>query len=379
MYRIKYLHVGSITVSSLFIFITAYYHFKQPLYDWDMLAYSAIQYQMQGVPDSQIHTMVYSRVFDELDSTTQNFLSTKPLEVRARSESDFFMEQLPFYTIKPGYNYAVYFVAWLFSATPVKAMQLVSVLSFMLTSFLLLYYLHCFYTTWRLFIITAAVVGTSTLTMAARMFTPDMLSVCFLLPIFYFMMHRKPIQMGIVYILLLLSITIRPDNLLLLFMYPVVHYYSEKKLEAPVLTISGLVIGVLLYLVIGYHYQGYGWKITFQHSAIDLSIRPTEWYAVSLSAFDYMKTLLNGLLLVKSKCIDAVFIMVLSYYSIRHLATAERRAWAMLWLLNVLFFILKFLLFPVFDDRYYLQSLLLALILIIRAIIPSDKSLHTQQ
>lgn len=377
MQVVRILHYGAVIASILFIAGSAYYHFKQPLYDWDMLAYTAIQYKMQGIPDSQIHACVYSQVFNHLDSTTQSFLSSKPLEVRAVNEPDFFLEQLPFYEIKPGYNYAVNLMMKICKVSVITAMQLVSIISFIIVAGFLLYYLQLFYTGWLLLLLTAAVSAIPTLSMAARLFTPDMLSICMLMPVFYLMRNKTPVHEALIYLLLILSVSVRPDNVLLLFIYPLISYMMNSKILFPKTTVSGMLVGVLFYLIIGNYFNGYGWKITFQHSALDLSVTPSYWSAIPLQISEYFRALVNGVLLVKTKVVFTVFITTLTYYSINHLIAQERKEMYQLWLLNLIFFLLKFSLFPVFDDRYYLQSILLAALLIIRAIIPPNKLLHT--
>jgi hypothetical protein len=379
MHLRRYIHALAILFAFLFIITAAYYHLKQPMYDWDMLAYSAIQYKMQGVPDSQIQKVVYDVVYSALDSSTKAFLSEKPLEIKAMKDVEFFMEQLPFYEIKPGYNFLVFSIAYLIKCSPIKAMQYVSVGAFVITSLFILYYLQQYFSSWILFILTASVTSISTLSISARMFTPDMLSVCILMPVFYMAMSRRRVHLIMMYFLLILSITIRPDNVLWIIALPILYYVINRNIHLISFNIVGVCIGVFVYLFIGYYYQGYGWKITFQHSAIDLGVKPSYWFNIPLTIVDYLKALTIGILTYKTKFVFAVFIAVLTYFSIYKITESERPVLLLWWSSNVSLFVAKFLLFPVFDDRYYLLSILLASLLIIRAIIPSSSSLNMQK
>ncbi len=365
----------ALCVSMIFVVLSAIISFQQPFYDTDMLFYSGIYYEEEFHDPTDLHKQVYEKVWLPLDSASRQFLNEKPLEVRAKESADFYNQQLPFYKIKPAYNFLVRQLTDFISHNPLKSMQWINVIAYILTAIIIVAFLFPHLSALYL---SVTVVGTICLPLTiavSRMFTPDMSSVLFLMCGFYFLTNAKH-NLHLAFLSLIISILFRPDNVMMVILIAAL-FASITKSNYQIL-ISYVLLSLIIYLSIGIYYQGYGWKITFQHSAIDLAVSPESWESVPLTLKDYISTVLTGVLTYKMLIISMLFISSVLYAIMCRDKQFQSTSWKALILANLIINPLRFLLFPIFDDRYYLSFYLLALIVLCMHVFGSYKNLKTE-
>lgn len=345
--------------SMLIISASAYISLNNPFYDTDMLFYTGIYYEHKNNDPEELHRLVYSEIWQPLDSNSRVFLSEKPLEIKAKQSPDYFIQQLPFYKIKPGYNFLIRLLTDYLEVKPTLAIQYINITAYVLTALIIFMWLYPFMPAVYLFICTSCICTLPLFIFTSRMFTPDMPSV--LLIMLGSLCYCMPKQnLSLAFSAFLLALLFRPDNLLLIILLGASHFYFQRHNLKTIITFN--IIALAIYICIGYFYKAYGWKITFQHSAIDLSVAPKDWEMIPLHPYDYILALLRGVFTYKMSLMFTGFASVVLYRIAVIDAMISRTAWKAMIVSQISLTGLKFLLFPVFDDRYYLSSVLIGLI-----------------
>jgi hypothetical protein len=359
MLNSKSARLTALIISSCVVLFSAAISLRQPFYDTDMLFYSAIYYENYSSDSTVLHRQVYDKVWSPLDSASRRFLNEKPLELRAKQSPDFFIQQLPFYRIKPGYNVLIRFLTDNFFQNPLMAMQWINVVAYVLTCIIIMLWLYPYLPAFYLLIAVCGICCSTLFIGVSRMFTPDMLSVFFLMLSFY-LIARQSEWLHLAYLSLLISIFFRPENALMLILIAIinaVHSKSQIRLQFIYVLLS-----LIIYWGIGAYYEGYGWKIFFQHSAIDLSVSPASWKDVPLTLRDYIYTVIKGALTFKMMVLFIIFSSALLFAITTRDKMFQTTSFQSLIAANLLINPLRFLVLPIIDDRYYLSFYLLVLI-----------------
>lgn len=345
--------------------LLGFYAYQKPVYDWDMLAYAAVQYQWQGLNDEQTHRKIYQDILPGLGDSVKQFLTEKEYEQLCAKSPAYFNSQLPFYTIKPLYNGLVY-VFSKFSLTFLQAMRLISALSYVVLILMIVWLMmENRNDTFDKFSAGLAGVFIGVLICAvpivmtpARMLTPDLLSSTLLISatLLYLLLNRFHLAM----ILFLLSIAVRPDNAAttLIAIIMIAFFDAQRRRWRFIALYS--IITFIIYFLIAYFFSGYGWKITFQHSVIDLAKPINEWENIPLTINEYFKWLLYQVVYSRPLLVPALLLAVLSYFAMRKLTMEifDKKLIAIWWIL-LLSAIIKFAAFPRFDLRYYIPQYIL--------------------
>lgn len=348
----------------------ATYAFLKPVYDWDMLAYSAIFYKSTGMNAEERHRKIYDEVLPSLGVKTEKFLTEKAYEKRCQQSYTYFDAQLPFYTIKPFYNALINLLAKIFD-DPVVAMRVVSSASYaglILCLFIFLSSrLHSLYA----LVFTVILSCMPVVHMTARMMTPDMLStfVVFGTCVFFLLRNRYFVSIGI----LIFSVLIRPDNAAIAAAAAPGFWLLGNMHKAKATTaFIGTVLTIALYFTVAYYANAYGWKITFQYYLIDLNTPLEVWKQTPLALNVYLARFGWFTVHHQQLIISAVFIGTLSFFAMRSLVSNrvfDKRLCGV-WLVLFVGAATKYLLVPHFDPRYYALQYAFALSLLVLAIVP---------
>jgi hypothetical protein len=131
----------------------------------------------------------------------------------------------------------------------------------------------------------------------------------------------------------------------------------------------------MVYLAIGKAFNGYGWKITFQHSVLDLTQTVDAWAAIPLTAEVYFDALAKAVRRYQLVLIPALFFTVAGIAAVKSLIQRRLFNNGLVAVTAVLLvsMCVKFLAFPRFDVRYYMPQYVFALMLIVMAAMPQRK------
>ena len=334
-----------------------------------MLAYAAIHYQRQGLSNEQAHGKIYNELLPQLDSATQAFLTTEPFDRKAKASPEFFAEQLPFYTTKPLYN-ALVSALCIAGLTPLEAMRMISAIGYGLVALCVFaFFVRLFHPVLALlFSLLLPLMPVAMLT--ARLLTPDMLSSAFVLWAFALYLLHKRFHAPV--FLLLLSIGLRVDNAVIALAAALLFALANDALRARLYGIAYAILAVMIYLVIGQAFGGYGWKITFQHSILDLATKVSTWAATPLTFDIYIDALVKGIRRYQLVILPALFFTAASIAATKSLLEKRLFDSGLVAVAAVLLISMcvKFLAFPRFDVRYYVPQYVFALLLIVIAVLP---------
>lgn len=344
---------------------------KDPYRNWDMLGYTGSVIQWHESSPERIYAATMQTAKDGVPDWVYDQYAHNPLS----SEPHSFVQQLPFYQIKPLYTAAI----WLFHQTGLSlpaASWTVSALSFAALSILLFLWRPRYLPkdAWLLLILLytfawphllAGVLPKSMGQVAdswawpieslAHMSTPDALCAALLVGAFGALAFRAAFKSFC--LLGLLAVLARPDAIV-----PVgaIAIYFTCLAPAPKRTNRTQTAWFLLalaitYVAVGHFAHGYGLVYTFMYSFIDKTPYPAET-PQHLTWFDYWRvfqpSIINLFSYGRVLFVAALSLAGLAAHYVR--PTPGNRIWRDILLLIWATFALRFILFPSSDEhRYY--------------------------
>ncbi len=165
-----------------------WFTFLNSFYNWDLLAYAAVVLQYNGTTPEEIHQLVYSWANSDLPQQARELVLTgEQYNIRCAENPDFFLGQLGFYKVKPLFTGLI----WLFYkiGIPLRySLQLPSFLSFLFIGNMMLRWLYR--ETNKIPALAGAVMFTIALcSQVASIISPDALAsllvVCFFYSYYY--------------------------------------------------------------------------------------------------------------------------------------------------------------------------------------------------
>lgn len=373
----------NISIYLYFLFLTvfvvgqSYSIFKNPKCNWDMIPYMSMILKYDGESDiNKIHSTVYSELKTELPANKYKELtdSTDSKYRYLMSQSAIGLDnQLPFYSVKPGYI-ALSFVSYkLLGLNLVNATMFPSILSIIGLGFLVFYWLNKHLSSFVAFIITISALLLEPNVSTFRLSSPDGLSTLILLLGYYFLIEKR--HLWLTFIFLELSIFIRPDNFIFAFALMLGAYYYRffNNLKLKELIVS-IVCFFMTYFAITKLSSNLGWQVHFSFSFIEKGIDPSSYY--KFSALEYIRiATLNGFQsisessYIKYLLVALIIVFINSKYntfkSFFKRDLPIENAIIMIILFST---IIKLLLYPLLLDRLFLSSYYVFLIFIVKNI-----------
>lgn len=317
----------------IYLGLVAAFAFLRPYYNYDLLAYVALAIDIEEADDRVIQYQAY----DEIRSAAPEKIYAEfvnPLHP-ARAERfrnvDSFSQWIDLYRVRPAYIFTIYGISKL-GVPVVTSSILVSVLSSIAFCLILFSWLRKYLNEWRSAIATAILCTSAGLPDVARLSTPDSFSSAILVAAFYLLFERKDLLWGCMF--LCLSILARTDNLLVVMAtLSYLRFFLDEKTR-----ITGRAYFILSTLSIG--------MVLFLHI----------WHQ-NYVEMDYFSLLAQG---VKQLLINDLFSPT-PYFLGLGLATAALASRNMrkgdmvshLNLIMVISMILRFLLFPQTNGRFF--------------------------
>jgi len=242
----KILNTCIFVLFSLFICVSA---FLSPMYNWDVLGYTASALSYETKSPEAIHRKTYSLAQEKIPPTFFDKIvsNNDPLRIRSASDPNFFYNQLFAFKVKPLYILSMF----LFSKMGIHLIQasyLMSIISVGLLCFLIFTWISQYARGSSAGLFAVLVALAVRLPYLARLSTPDAFSAAVIVGAFYVLLEKKQIRLSCV--LFLLSILIRLDNIivaLLVFGYlgfGAPKSFAIKKSGSLGLLLSALLIGL---------------------------------------------------------------------------------------------------------------------------------------
>lgn len=366
--RAKYIFFLLLTCLAFFLCLlpVAFYRYKHPAYNFDMLGYMVLVARIDGTKDiKEVHAAVYNNVKASIPAGEYEKLTTIPAFRKSfETNPSKFEKLLPIYIVKPLYVWS----AWAFykAGLPlVEATVMPSVLAYLLTGVFLFYWLKKYLKDIIAFICGLLIMFSVFTVTIAGLSTPDCLSALFLFLSSYFILQKQnTLRM---FSFFLLSVFTRVDNILPCFFILSFLTFSTKWKRISK-TQYLLMLGILAaaYVIITRPVREFGWDISF-YSQYVKQIDFSRDFNEPIGFSTYMS-------LVYSKLITALvsthftFFIFLALLIIGNLFVSLKKfnfdqSFVML-LLLVIF--IRFLLLPDLSDRFYFGFYLIFIILLVR-------------
>lgn len=365
------------------IFLVACYSYRTPEYNFDMLPYIALVVKMENKDIPTIHRATYQSVRENVPPEIYQRLtdSVNPYRKKMKENAAYFFGQLPFYMIKPFYTALIYLFYKAGSSLP-HATVLPSIIAYLLTSLLLLYWLEKYLSLAPAVILGLLILFSSPFLAVARMSTPDGLSALLLFSAVYFILE-KPAPLPL-FLLLAASLFARLDNVIACFGLLTLSLFAEGNRKISLRLYFSITIALALcYFLITLSTRSFGWSPFFYNSFRAAGSHFPNWLS-------YVK---EGLYYSHLVPLFLLFVLLLipfsrdSWIARRHGAAASQAAGPdngfdrSLTLVLLAILIARFLLYPDPADRYYIAYYEIALILLVRKLCLSEvflKPAHSQ-
>jgi hypothetical protein len=363
-------------VFTLIVFIgLSFWNHKNRVYDWDMPGYIGCLYS-QYYPNNpeKVHRLTYESIKNESsdyfykdiigldlwDTTRQSFTNN----------TQSFIEQLPYFYIKVGYNWAIMALYTVGVSAPNSILYL-SLLSYFLSGLLIFYLMYIIFPKKYIIasIVSIGVLLLPPMTYMSRVSTPDMFIVIFLL-IFMIGWIKKWSSWALFVVLFLITL-VRPDYVPFTLSYLGISFlietYKTKKINL-ILIIQGIILLSMYFWIIKY-YNYPGWK----HLFYDTFIHRRPFISKESPDFtinEYLKLVLFKLSKFKKVTLVSVILVSVTFFNTKDFRT---RTMFIFILVNLY---IKFFFFPQSASlRFFFPYILLMLIVCIYSFKLKNKSL----
>lgn len=319
------------------------HYFRTPLGAVDMLDFAGCVTSSWSLDPVVIHDVAYREILrDAPVIVIPHILGTDGEAKTAAARQDrhanpyHFVEALPYFSVKPLYIELISILYGL-GIRMVPAIVLASVVpafgvTLLMCGWALRLQASVFLLCGFLLVPEIRVLGQSQ--------GPDALSTFALLGSFMFIFAGGRLSPGIA--LLLISIWIRPDNVIVALL--VIAYLGLRAQLPPWAAAVFAVIAFASPMVIN-HYGGYGWKALYSHTFKYVEMAPGE-FSPTFTSVDYVHALRRGLVDILDSSSVAYFVLgVIAYKTVPQVRSPL--------ILTVAASAMRFALFPNFEPRYF--------------------------
>lgn len=334
----------------------------KPFYNWDLLGYVGVAIAYSEKNPEVIHAQTFSTIKAHVPQSSYVRLTTaNAYQTNMAEHPEYFVQQLPFYRVKPLYPDLMILMN-VFGLNLVSASLLISKLAYLGIGLLLYIWVAAVVRPPVAFAVASLMVSVSYVFDLARYSTPDGLSTLIILAAFFLLIERRDIRSALA--LLTAGIAIRPDDILLLLIAALyIAVFHRKRL---LWAIGSSLVGIAVYLGETMWAGSYGWKTLFYHSFVQLLPAPSG-FASPLSLGEYLW--IYALQANPRNLGSIVLFILLNLLAIAMYYRQVRTevSWFHLLMVNSLFMLTHWLLFPGEKDRQFVASYLLILMALTNA------------
>jgi len=350
--------------------VAAFYCFKRPLYNWDLLPYSVLILQTDHHNPADAFSIAYRSAKENIPFRDYRSLTDSSNAYRYKLANDyaFFSKQLPFYAVKPLYTSFAY-LCYKLGFSLIEATILPSVISYVLIGVLLFYWLSLYLRLPISFIVSFLIMISSPLIQVAKLSTPDSLSALLLVSSFYFILEKPSLSVAILF--MLLAIFARLDNVIACVLMVSLIYFS-KKWNGQIRRTTFLLITaffVLCYTLITFKAKKYGWSIFFYNDFAD-HLHPLYGSEAHFSITDYSRLMYEHVMSAINHSYFVIFMALLFINFNSELSLMKLPFEKLFALMIAVILFIRVILYPDISDRFYVAWYLVILILLVRNFYP---------
>jgi len=329
--------------------------------------YSGLVYLNQGLPFETVHQRVYTAVRQDIPPDKQSyFLNENDFRTDLAGDATHFAQMFPYYSVKPLFVMAGMMAFRILPFLNVmSALTLVSVVSYVLTASIVWRWIGASIGDTHLrFAVCTLIAWLPDLLAAARRALPDMLATALIVSGIYLIAQSGRMIVGGG--LLVLSVWTRPDSLVLAIMLFGLFIFRRRLEVLPGVILAGLAAGS--YFVILHFAGSYGWealfRITFQGGMSAFQTAP-----VPISARMYLSQFPTQLLRISGANLPLYVLLCIVC-----IARARERTSRDLCFVMLAGSAVRLLLYPNFEERYFLAPYIICAVLGILAALGTGKS-----
>ena len=363
----KRLAIGSaVSLIIIMSIITAWQH---PAYDFDIIPYSALAVGLEGGSAQSIQVRTYQLLRDAVPSDIYKEMTSGSIALTKDIAADYhsFIQQLPFYWLKPLYVALMYAFLKL-GINPMVGSQFLSLAAGLFILLFLYRWLRTFAS------VGLSVLSGSLLLLAAGYFDlvgqmgPDLLSSALIFAVFYTSFVKK--EEYLVPWVLMAAVLMRSDNIILVILWMAYNqFYSETPLKKK-WAILFLVVNIAMVEIISIASHFYGWSTLFYHTFYGYLSYPAEYHS-HITISQYLNTLLHSFRVKPPANSIAFFLLLASMGQILRREGALPSAYVTIALLSVL---IHYLLFPGIYPRFFFAYYLLTGIFFLERVTTMQRS-----
>ena len=348
----------------------AVYCFKRPLYNWDMLPYSALILKMDGYDNKKAFAYAYESAKKSLPSAPYHLLtdSANAYRYELANNTEAFNQQLPFYVVKPLYTSLAY-LAYKLGFPLSQATLVPCFISYLLLGLLFFHWLHLYVRLSVAFFVALFIMMSSPLIEVAKLSTPDCLSALLLLGAFYFTVEKPSLPFALVF--MCLSVFARIDNVICCFLLTSTAYagkqWSRQLRFKSFLLISFLF--VVCYLMVGLVAWQYGWSLFFYNDFVG-HLHPIYGTRSDFGIRDYFRLMYEHIMSAINRSYFAIF-MALHVLNIARSFLSGKLSFDQLFalLIPTIVFV-RLIFYPDISDRFYIAYYLVIVVLLVKNFSP---------
>jgi hypothetical protein len=327
-----------------------------------MLAYIAISLRLAGASDVAAHEQAHRVVREAVPARDYMSLSEGDDYRRTTArDPEAFTQQLPFYSVKPAYPLLLTSLTRA-GVDPVQASVMISRAGYVAVALILFIWIRSFLPFLPAIASTWVVMGLPFMLDLARLSTPDALSAAFVFAALWLLIRKGRLRTSMS--VLLLAITVRPDNVLWLLViagYGAIHMRDWRA------SVAFVPAGALCYAVMAAWSGNLGWATLFHHSFVERLAYPAT-FTPSLSALGYAWIYLRESHPVHLPPFLLLFLLT-GVLLFRH--RLRRKGWNDQWVAALVatttYTVLHWLVLPG-DDRFLAAAYLIVLVLLLRTL-----------
>ena len=334
-----------------FTLLLAVVVFFKPALNWDMLGYVASAKHYEIADQVELHDFVFESLKNNVSEGIYFTLidGGSEFKIDMSTKPELFMQQLPFYEIRPVYNLSVLLVSKsgvnIFMAT-----YLVSLFSTIVGLYILLFTFKDRIHYFLLFTIPVFLLFFGGLNVAKHS-TPDAL-VFMSVSVFMLLFSKEKIQSLLA--IIPFFVLIRTDMIIFdLLTFAAIYFLYENYRFKMALS---MMLTIVLYLAVNHLFNNYGWETIFSFTFVERVSNPAD-ADMTVSVLDYCHVFAIGVfeslddrvfLGFASIVLCSLFVMKITIKSF-----SDKREIFVYSIIPLLYILVHFMLFPVTWDRFF--------------------------
>ena len=344
----------------------AIFAYKRPSYNWDMLAYMALVVQMEKNDITEVHKITYDNARQNIPPNEYSKLTSGDLRKRRMENPSEFQRILPLYAVKPFYIWLSYGFYKAGASLPLSTV-IPSIIAYLLIGLLLFHWLSRHHSLLLAFAGTLLIMYSSAMINVANLSTPDCVSAFFLLAAFYFILESPSILFS--FLFLTGSVFVRLDNIVMSSLVLTFLFLSglwKKKIPlVQYLIILSVLAGA--YIIVSGMARGDNWDLLYYPTFIKY-YHPDHEVQLSFSMSNYLSLFSDRVVMALLYSQASIFfLLVLLMFSAALPAKVRDLPFEQLFCILLVFtIIIRFLLFPDLEDRFYIAFYVVILILLMQ-------------